>query len=186
MLFRSIEMLAHQWRQPLASISSTALNIQVSSEMGNLEEKEIQGSMHLISKLTKELSHTIRNISKISKTENKTSLQNINKLIKNTVSMIAKDYIDKKITIRIKEKKLKDILVFPNELIRVLLNLLINSQEAFVRTKKQDNKIIQIETNQDEKYTSILIEDNAGGIPVENITKVFEPYFSTKDRKSVV
>jgi len=179
-----IEMLAHQWRQPLASISSTALNIQVSSEMNNLEEKEIQESMHQISKLTKELSHTIKTISKISKTENTTSLQNINKLIRDTVAMIDKDYIDKNIIINIKESKLKDILIFPNELTRVLLNILINSQEAFIRKKKKDDKLIQISTVQDEKYTSIIIEDNAGGISSENIMKVFEAYFSTKSEKN--
>ena len=180
-----IEVIAHQWRQPLSTISTTALNIQVSSELGNLKDVNIEESMHNISSLTRELSNTISELSNISKVDNKAREMNINSLIKDAVNIIIKSYKDRNINLKINENTLDDILIFPNEFVRVLLNILINSQEAFRREDyMNNNKLVEIQTSQNDKYITILIKDNAGGISKENISKVFEPYFSTKYEKN--
>lgn len=65
---------------------------------------------------------------------------------------------------------------YKNEFKQVVLNLLVNAKDILATRKIYNPRIaITIEKN------SISIEDNAGGIKLENIEKIFEPYFSTKE-----
>ncbi len=179
-----IEVLAHQWRQPLATISSSAIHIQVANELGKLNSTEIESNMTKISDYAQELSKTIDEIRDVSKTDEKALHVDINKLVKHALSVIQKSYKSRDIALQMKEKELEEILTFPNEFVRVLLNIFINSQEAFIRNKKDSKKVIQIETMQDSDSTTIIIRDNAGGIKPENLSKVFDPYYSTKYEKN--
>ncbi|ECP4092077.1 GHKL domain-containing protein, partial [Campylobacter jejuni] len=70
------------------------------------------------------------------------------------------------------------VLAYENGLIRVFLNLILNSIEAF---KNKKRKIITINFSKFGKnYLKITIKDNAGGIDKENLDKIFQPYFTTK------
>ncbi len=51
--------IAHQWRQPLSTISTAASGIKIQKELGVLEDKEFFSSMDAIVDTTKYLSHTI-------------------------------------------------------------------------------------------------------------------------------
>ncbi len=59
----------------------------------------------------------------------------------------------------------------------VLWNLLINSIEAM---KKQG--VLSIRTEREETSVAIILRDRGGGIPVENLERIFDPFFSTKKR----
>ena len=180
-----IDALAHQWRQPLSAISATAMNIGISYELNDINKETLNGQLQEISNYVQELSTTIDDIREISKVDFKASSIDINKLIKYVINIIDIGYENNKISIQLQEQELKKILIYPNELTRVILNILINSQEAFIRNKPKhnDNKVI-ISTSQDEIYTTITILDNAGGIDSSSLTKVFDPYFSTKNEKN--
>ena len=66
---------------------------------------------------------------------------------------------------------------------QVLLNLYQNASDAL---KGKDNQIQRIISTKITKNSSgesiILICDNAGGIPEEILSRIFEPYFSTKSK----
>jgi PAS domain S-box-containing protein len=79
----------------------------------------------------------------------------------------------------------------PRQIKQVFENLLTNANEAMVAggtvTIKIENycvdrrNILHIESG---NYVSIALQDSGRGIPEENLPKIFDPYFSTKDTYS--
>jgi C4-dicarboxylate-specific signal transduction histidine kinase len=68
---------------------------------------------------------------------------------------------------------------YQSELIQALLIIMNNSMDA-INIKKVLNPIIHLSVEQKGANISIYIQDNAGGIPVDLIEKVYNPYFTTK------
>lgn len=67
---------------------------------------------------------------------------------------------------------------YKNELIQVITIVLNNSFDAFI-SKNTENKHIIITV----RLNEMCIEDNAGGIQAEILPLIFDPYFSTKNKK---
>ena len=57
-----------------------------------------------------------------------------------------------------------------------LLNIIINAIEA---VPKESGKI-SISIKEEAPFHKVLITDNGGGIPEENLSRIFEPYFTSK------
>lgn len=64
-----------------------------------------------------------------------------------------------------------------NRLNQVLVNMIKNSVEALDKNKESLIKIYTIETS---NYINIIIEDNGVGISKENLKRISEPFFTTK------
>ncbi len=79
------------------------------------------------------------------------------------------------------EKNIKDFDLnsYENELNQVLLNILSNSKDA-LKTIDEEKRFIFINTNRKNDDLIIEIIDTGGGIKDDIISRVFEPYFTTK------
>lgn len=108
-------------------------------------------------------------------------MQNINEALRLVDPQLKKSNIK----INIDDKKLvdKDLVGFSNEFRQVILNLVNNAMAAIIQTK-QKNGYVNINLENKNNDLLIYIEDNGGGIPKENIKKIFDPYFTTKDEGS--
>jgi C4-dicarboxylate-specific signal transduction histidine kinase len=75
------------------------------------------------------------------------------------------------------------IMLFKNEFVQVLLNIINNAKEQFIE-KNIDNAQILIKSYDRGEIAVMEISDNAGGIDDEIMDKIFDPYFSTKFDKN--
>jgi signal transduction histidine kinase len=75
------------------------------------------------------------------------------------------------------------LLGFPNEFSQVLLNLLVNAKDAIQSSNRMDG-LVEVRLTARDGSGCITVQDNGGGIPEAIIGRIFDPYFSTKNRGS--
>ncbi|MGE4517454.1 MAG: PAS domain-containing protein [Arcobacteraceae bacterium] len=173
-----IENIAHQWRQPLSVISTIATGIQLKHEYGIFNEEEVLNDLKSINSSAQYLSHTIddfRNF--LTKTKVK-KIFKLNLALEKALNILQSKFKNREIQI-IKHIEDLECNGFENELIQVFLNLLSNSKDAF-ESNHIEEKYIFIDGYEEEGKILIFFKDSAGGIPLNIIDKVFEPYFTTK------
>jgi len=173
--------IAHQWRQPLTAISIAAGGIKLNYEFDMEERDQTIIELDNIVENTKFLSSTIesfQNFLKVNKVTSKFSLQST---CQKTLSIINANL--KSHSIRVIENYASETSIrgIENELIQVFLNIINNAADKLkTSTEKQAEKIIKISITEKEDKVIISIHDNGNGIPPEILSKIFEPYFTTK------
>jgi signal transduction histidine kinase len=68
-----------------------------------------------------------------------------------------------------------------NEFVQVIVSMLSNINDL-IAIKKITDAEVTISLYSDDGYIILTIQDNCGGIDEENISKIFDPYFSTKHK----
>ena len=174
--------IAHQWRQPLSVITTISSNIKLRSEYDQLEDYDIESDMNIIMQQAQYLSKTIddfRNFIRNTKDVHKLSLKNT---IEKTLSILHSAMINNSITIITDLKDDIEIEGYENELIQSFINIINNAKDAIKENVKNDEKLIFIDTKKEDSSLIITIKDNGGGISDNIIHRIFEPYFTTKNK----
>ncbi|MCX6051849.1 MAG: PAS domain-containing sensor histidine kinase [Campylobacterales bacterium] len=177
-----ISMIAHQWRQPLASISAISGTLSLDVMMHNYKEEFFQERLNAIGELSQYLSQTINDFRNFFKKDKIVEKANVKDIIESCLHVIDLSLKSKNIDVIIIIDE--DIVLesYVNELKQVILNILKNAGDALLE-KSTQKATIWLSSYQKESKVYILIEDNAGGVPDEIIDKIFDPYFSTKEAK---
>jgi two-component system nitrogen regulation sensor histidine kinase NtrY len=107
--------------------------------------------------------------------------QNINMAVNEAVAVFSANFGNVSIFKELAED-LPDIYIDTQQMKRVFINLIQNSVEAF-EDGYGDAEVL-ITTRWDRARDLIIVEvsDNAKGIPVADLQRLFQPYFSTKRR----
>ncbi|WP_373002949.1 PAS domain-containing protein [Sulfurimonas sp.] len=178
-----INMIAHQWRQPLAAINVCADTIIIDAELDNINDEETLKLATAISSQTQHLSRTIDDFRNFFKSENKKENESVINVVNHAFNIIIKSLTDQEIICEINSQSDEKIAIFSRELLQVLINILNNAKYALVEYRKKDRKII-IDIEDIDGTIVTKIYNNGGKIKSENLNKIFEPYFSTKDEKN--
>ena len=82
------------------------------------------------------------------------------------------------------DQKLEKIEIIPQEIGRVILNLITNAFYAVNEKKKAGAEnyepTVSVSTKKENKKIEIKVTDNGNGIPNEVLDKIFQPFFTTK------
>ncbi len=172
--------IAHQWRQPLSAINTTASGMEVQIQLGLASNDDVSKSYHKIMGYVDFLTQTIEDFRGFLKEDKEKINFNIIETLNRTLSVTSASYKDTDITI-INDTNDKVLTSFgmPSELSQVFLNILNNARDILV-DKDIKNKLVYIGCEQTNDTNIIYIHDNAGGIPDDIIDKIFDPYFTTK------
>ncbi len=189
--------IAHQWRQPLATISSVTLGIKIKLMMGKLDFSKKDERESFLTFLNTKLDIIETNIEYLSTTID--TFQDFIKEKKELKEVILQERID--LTLDILKESLKNnyieiknnldynnpvkINIVIGELSQVITNIINNAKDALVENNIDNPwikiSLIQKNTNLN-KMAIIIIEDNGGGIPDKVLPKIFNPYFTTKHK----
>lgn len=173
-----MENIAHQWRQPLSFISTSASGIKLHKEFNTLDDEFLDEAVENIMHSTQFLSNTIDDFRDFYKTDKVKSKFNIQEIIEKTLKLTSSRFTNRDIKV-IKEIDEIFIFGFENELIQVFVNILNNARDELEKMPNGE-RFIFITLKQEKDRVIIFIKDNANGIDEKIIHRVFEPYFTTK------
>ena len=171
-----IGAIAHQWRQPLNEISIAIQNLKYDYEDGLITEEYLNDFIQSTKKVIKFMSDTIDDFRNFYRVEKKKEHFNVKDAVQRVLSIQKAQLVNNNIEVTLIGEGF-EIVGYKNEFQQVILNLLNNAKDILLQNKIKDAKIT-IEL----KNKTIYLRDNGGGIPLEIINRIFEPYFTTKEQ----
>jgi len=177
--------IAHQWRQPLSSISVMATGASYKKEMGMLEDEEFFESMEKINDSTKYLSETIDTFRDFLKAEKEKVDIDVYDLLKESLTIIKDSLTNNHIKVENKftQESASNVImhISKHEFQQVVVNILNNAKDVLLE-KNKDDACICINAVKQNDMIVVTIQDNGGGIADDVMPKIFEPYFTTKHK----
>lgn len=172
--------IAHQWRQPLSIISTLASGMKVKKEIDSLSDEEFYNYTNKIVGNVTLLSTTISEFSDYIKENNQLKDVVIQERVRTALKIVEESFENYEIELIEEQMETEDIhfKLISGELLQSLIPILNNAKD--VLCKKTYPKWIRYSVKKDKNLIYIIIEDNGGGIDMEIIDRIFEPYFTTK------
>ena len=172
---RLTSQIAHELNNPIYGIMNTLELLKTEISPESKRRRILDLSLSEIQRL----SEMLRNMLSFSKPEEeKRRPIKIDELIEGILLMMEKQMRESNIQVETSfDPDIPEIMASTNQMRQVMLNLIKNAKEAmpkggnlFIRTGKEDNRVL------------IHIQDTGMGIPEEIRDKIFEAFFTTKQK----
>ncbi len=171
--------VAHEIGNPLNSlhIHLQLMHRKIRKLQDPQDRRELQKSIDIaraeISRLDSIVTQFLR---AVRPSQPQTRPENINTLLQETVQFLEPEIRDRDIVLETELRPDLPLLELDRDQMKqVFYNVIKNSFEAMKR-----RGILRIRSNRDDTHVTISFTDTGGGIPAENLSRVFEPYFTTK------
>ena len=175
--------IAHQWKSPLVEITTIAQELFYNKKNVNKNINEKDSFVSEIMTQVNYMTDTINNFQKFIMPSNKKDNFYVDDAIDSMLEIIEHNikYNNIKITFDYKEGTIFNVYGYKNEFMQSFLNIINNAKDQLMNNHYK-NRYINIHCYNKNSALYIAIYDNAGGIAVENIKKVFKPYYTTKTK----
>lgn len=176
-----INNIAHQWRQPINNVGLLVQNIKADFDAGDLSGEELTQYVDKTMDLIMFMSQTINDFSSFFSPDKMKSSFPASKSIKKVLALTEASLSSRGITVKVDQDG-ADVLVdgFFNEFNQALLNIINNARDVLVE-RSVPCPLIRISAGESEGSAVLRVRDNAGGIGDDIISRIFEPYFTTKE-----
>jgi signal transduction histidine kinase len=167
--------IAHEIRNPLTSINilihSLASNLP--SETSQKEDlKVIEEEIHRINEIVDQFLRFAKPTPPLfQKVE-------VASIFEETLQLLRPQIEKQRIVVQKEFQTLPPIMMDREQIKQVILNLLLNAVQAMI---KGGHLALKGHIPTDERWVKLLIQDSGVGIPPEDMNKLFDPFFSTKE-----
>jgi two-component system sensor histidine kinase HydH len=168
--------VAHEIRNPLSSIKGIASYYKSKFEDGS-EDKEMAGVMiEEVDRLSRVISELLE-FARPTKLNRK--LSDMNELLKHSTRLVEQEAAAKKVDIQLNlTSESIEADVDPDRLTQCFLNLFLNALQAM----ESGGRLTVSSSTGANGNVAIDIKDNGSGISAEDLSKIFDPYFTTKPK----
>jgi len=168
--------ISHQWKQPLNTINLAVFTAKTS----NPSEKALSKYFDIMEDNVNYLAATIDDFMSFFDKKTHLEIRNLDNIIKEITSIIQVHIENRGIDLEIEVEKQTGDIMIASSISQVVLNLLNNAKDAFTEDIKKKNIILKFTTTK----KGLVIEccDSGKGIDEEIKDKIFDPYFTTKEK----
>jgi PAS domain S-box-containing protein len=168
--------VAHELNNPLQTVVGFA-ELLIDGE----NRPEVRGDLEQIHSEANRAAKIVRNLlAFVRRSSPERAPANLNDLVKSAVALRAYEFGVANIQLDLKyDDGAPPVLVNPEEIQQVLLNLLLNAEHA-MRTNK-GRGTLRIRTTTGDSGVTVEVHDDGPGVPAAVAGRIFEPFFSTKD-----
>ena len=170
--------VAHEIKNPLAAMQiHTQLMRKAFQKYGSLDEEKAEKYLNVIEEETAHLNKiAVDFLFAVKPMEVELRLGSLNENVEEVVSFLLPEAEERGIEVETKLDSFLPRIQFDARLVKqALLNLVQNAFAAMAENGK-----LTIISKSDGDYQALIIRDNGSGIPEEKLSKIFEPYYTTK------
>jgi len=177
-LGQTISGVAHELNNPLATILTWA---------ERLSQREVDAQMRrgldTILGESERAAKIVRNLLTFARKRHTTrAMVDLNQIVRETLALRAYEQRVSNITIlEALPAGLPLVFADPHQLQQVLLNLIINAEQAMIGTNGRGTLILRTWHEPDRDAVVLEVNDDGPGVPDEVQPRVFDPFFTTKD-----
>jgi C4-dicarboxylate-specific signal transduction histidine kinase len=167
--------VAHELNNPLQAILGFAELLQMRKDL----PPQMQGELELIQKESVRASAIIRNLSRFGRQQtSEPSPVRLRDVVASVVELRQRQIDESGIHFEIDDRGEQPVLAVFTELQQVLLNFLINAEQAVVHGQRPPRIVIR--TMDADDRARLEVEDSGPGVPRDHEPKLFQPFFTTK------
>ena len=174
--------IAHEINQPLAAIAANVRAAQrfIAGESPDL--REINEILEDINNDDKRAAEVIRRLrAMMSSKETSQEAVNLNELVNQTLELMQSDLLLKHIDLSMDlHEDLPVISVDRIQIQQVILNLIVNASESFQNVKPPMRQIEVSTRYKHHDSVCFSVKDNGGGIERNDISRIFDAFYTTK------
>jgi signal transduction histidine kinase len=176
-----VHNIAHQWRQPLNSLSLLISNVLDDFRFKTMTEESLERDVASARRLIQKMSTTIDDFRDFFRPDREKSSFDVATAVREAVFIIEASLKSNRIELTVDAPPGLTASGFPSQYGQAVLNLLVNAKEA-IKEKKSSNGLIRVVLGIEGECAVLSVTDNGGGIPPEILPRLFDPYFTTKDQ----
>lgn len=188
-----IDAIAHQWRQPLATLDILVQNIREARRQDKLDDIYLDRATDRALSQILFMSETIATFRRFFRQEKRKESFSVSARVTEAVALLNAQMRRDTITLEISVQPEDDRTCgLPNEFAQVVVNLLTNARDAILELRRNDpspgmdrreRDRITVQVFSIPERVVLEVRDNGAGIPAEAAPRLFEPDFSTKKKR---
>ena len=168
--------IAHELNNPLQAISGFAELLQREPDL----RTDVRADLALIKKESGRASAIIRNLSRFSRQQgSKAGAVYLRDVVASVVELRQRRFQEQNVALEVDDQSSQPTLAVMTELQQVLLNFVINAEQA-LGTMTTGARRIAIRTRDTDTGVVLEVEDSGPGVRREDESKLFQPFFTTK------
>lgn len=173
--------IAHQWRQPLCAVGAVFANIKDSYAYGELTPESLDELVNKGTDIVHRMSATIDDFRDFFRPDKEKSDFPIARSLHEVEGILGAALAQQGIELSAAVEAGAVAHGLDNEFSQVLLNVVNNAKEAIVLRRPAQGRIT-VQAARRGGMVEVRVADNGGGIPVGVLPRIFEPYFTTKEK----
>ena len=168
--------VAHEINNPLQAILGFAELLQMQGDV----PESVKADLLLIQKESARACVIIRNLAMFARQQTGDAEPvHLVEVIKSVAELRQRRLESEGIELRIENRSLTHVLAVPAELQQVVLNFIVNAEQAIVLSGRQPGRIT-VRTRDEGDSVVLEVEDTGPGVDPEDEAKLFQPFFTTK------